>query len=63
MYQLEGATADPGRFTALRTVLSDYTQTTPEKMQALAQRYLDPAKGWRLAVVPEAQGPKGVAAR
>ena len=35
-------------------------QTTPEAMQALARKYLDPQKSWRLAVVPEA---KGVAAK
>jgi zinc protease len=53
MYQLEGATTDPSRIAAVRTILQDYTVTTPEKMQALAARYLDPAKSWRLAVLPE----------
>jgi zinc protease len=62
MYQLEGATADPSRIAAIRTILPDYTQTTPEKMQVLAKRYLDPAKGWRLAVVPEGQGAAGAGA-
>jgi zinc protease len=52
MYQLEGATQDPSRITALRTLLSDYTQTTPQKMQELAARYLSPDKGWMLEVVP-----------
>ena len=60
MNQLEGATSDPSRFGAVRTILTDYTQTTPEAMQALARKYLDPQKSWRLAVVPEA---KGVAAK
>jgi zinc protease len=54
MYQLEGATADPSRFGAVRTLLTDYTRTTPQAMQALARRYLAPGKSWRLAVVPEA---------
>ncbi len=63
MYQLEGATSDPSRFDGLRTLVRDYTQTTPEKMQELARRYLSPDKSWRLAVVPEAQGPRDVAAR
>jgi zinc protease len=60
MNQLEGATTDPSRFAAVRTILIDYTQTTPEAMQALARKYLDPQKSWRLAVVPEG---KGVAAK
>ena len=55
MWQLEGATQDPSRIAALRTLLSDYTQTTPERMQALAARYLSPEKGWMLAVVPQDQ--------
>ncbi len=53
MGQLEGATSEPARFAAVRTLLTDYTQTTPQKMQALARKYLDPQKSWRLAVVPE----------
>jgi len=53
MSQLEGATQDPSRIGAVRSLLIDYTQTTPEKMQALARKYLDPNKGWRLAVVPQ----------
>ncbi len=53
MGQLEGATQDPSRFAAVRSLLTDFTQTTPEKMQALARKYLDPQKGWRLAVVPQ----------
>ncbi len=60
MNQLEGATSDPSRFAAVRSILTDYTQTTPQAMQALAAKYLDPQKSWRLAVVPEA---KGVAAK
>ena len=63
MHQLEGATTDPSRIASIRTLLGDYTQTTPEKMQALAKRYLDPGRGWRLAVLPEAQAPKGIATK
>ncbi len=55
MYQLEGATQDPSRIGALRTLLSDLTRTTPEKMQALAKQYLTPGKGWMMAVLPEGQ--------
>jgi hypothetical protein len=53
MYQLEGATVDPSRFSAIGSLLSDYTVTTPQAMQALAQRYLVKDKSWRLAVVPQ----------
>ena len=53
MYQLEGATADPSRFAALRPLLADYTRTTPERMQALAAKYLRQNKSWRVKVVPE----------
>lgn len=63
MYQLEGATQDPSRIAALRTLLSDYTQTTPERMQALAARYLSPSKGWMLAVVPQDQSKEVAAAQ
>jgi len=63
MYQLEGATADPVRIASVRTLLGDYTQTTPERMQALAARYLAPDKGWRLAVVPAGKGGGDAAAR
>ena len=35
MFQLEGATSDPAKFDGLRTLLPDYTRTTPEQMQAL----------------------------
>ena len=53
MYQLEGATADPSRFGAVRSILSDYTVTTPAQMQDLARRYLAGKAAWRLAVVPQ----------
>lgn len=53
MSQLEGATSDPSRIGSVRSVLSDYTVTTPEKMQALAARYLGQNSSWRLEVVPE----------
>jgi zinc protease len=65
MYQLEGATGDPARIAAIRTILRDYTVTSPEQMQELAGRYLQPAKSWRLAVLPqqEAATPAASAAR
>ena len=53
MNQLEGATTDPIRLGLVRTVLSDYTETTPERMQALAARYLGASASWRLQVMPK----------
>ncbi len=53
MFQLEGAANDPRKIAGIRTILSDYSQTTPERMQALAERYLRSDKSWRLKVVPE----------
>jgi len=60
MFQLEGATAEPAKFGALRTLLPDYTRTTPEAMQALARKYLGPGRSWRAAVLP--QGPASAVA-
>jgi zinc protease len=59
MYQLEGATSDPARFAGIRTILSDYTVTTPALMQALAAQYLRKDQSWRVSIVP--QGPGGAA--
>ncbi|WP_367947416.1 M16 family metallopeptidase [Sphingopyxis sp. BSNA05] len=53
MSQLEGASYNPRKFTALQTLLRDYTAITPEEVQALAVKYLDDAKKWKLAVLPE----------
>ncbi|PEQ14768.1 peptidase M16 [Novosphingobium sp. PC22D] len=53
MGQIEGATYDPARIASVRSVLIDYTETTPEKMQALAARYLGKDNSWRLEVLPE----------
>lgn len=55
LYNLEGATGNPQRVTMLRTLLVDYSQTSPEAMQALAARYLAPAGAFRLAIIPEGQ--------
>lgn len=70
MYQLEGASEDQRRIAAIRTILPDYTRTTPEAMQALARKYLGKGKSWRLAVIPQGQSlvtarpsPGGVNAR
>jgi zinc protease len=53
MQQLEGATTDPSRIASVRSVLTDYTETTPAAMQALAAKYLGKDASWRLEVVPE----------
>ena len=55
MYQLAGGTHDPQRVGMLRSLLNDYTQTTPEAMQALAGKYFRNQPAWRLAVIPEGQ--------
>lgn len=55
MWQLEGATQDPSRFGTIRSILADYARATPADMQALAARYLQPGKSWRLAVLPQGQ--------
>ncbi|MBS0475511.1 MAG: insulinase family protein [Proteobacteria bacterium] len=55
MNQLEGASDDPRKFAALRTLLPDMTRTTPAAMQALAIKYLKPGSSWRVAVIPAGQ--------
>lgn len=55
MNQLQGATSDPSKFAALRTLLPDMTQTNPAAMQALAAKYLRRDKSWRVAVLPAGQ--------
>jgi zinc protease len=55
LYQLEGATRDPRRISSLRTLPQDYSQTTPAKMQQMAQNYFGREPGWRLAILPEGQ--------
>lgn len=52
MFQLEGATSEPAKFAGLRTLLPDFTRTTPEKMQELARKYLQPGRSWRAEVMP-----------
>ncbi len=55
LYNLEGATTDPQRVALLRTLLSDYSQTSPQAMQFLADRYLANSEPFRLAIIPEGQ--------
>lgn len=51
--QLQGASRDPRRVSVLRTILPDYTVTTPARMQALAAKYLLKDKAWSFVVLPE----------
>jgi len=53
MSQMEGASYNPQKFVALQSLLSDYTVITPQEVQALAVKYLDESKKWKLVVVPE----------
>ena len=55
LYQLEGVTLDPRTVPYLRSLLVDYSRTTPQAMQALAQKYFAAAPPWQLAVIPEGQ--------
>ncbi len=52
MYQLEGGALAPEKFTQIRSILSDYSQITPQRLQELAQRFLVADKAWRLRIVP-----------
>jgi zinc protease len=53
LQQLGGASFDRNRLLFVRTLMSDYTQVTPEEMRALAARYFGERRGWRLAVLPQ----------
>ena len=52
---LEGATQRPVRVVQMRSLLRDYTQTTPERMKALAAKFLASRKGYQIAILPEGQ--------
>ncbi|WP_371815520.1 insulinase family protein [Erythrobacter sp. JK5] len=55
LYNLEGATVDPRRVSLLRSLLQDYSQTSPQVMQFLADRYFTQRTPLKLAVIPEGQ--------
>jgi len=65
LYNLEGASFDPQRVSLLRSLLSDYSQTSPQIMQFLADRYFAQRSPLKLAVIPEgqelAEAPEGAA--
>ena len=52
MWQLRGATRDPQRLRVISGLLNDYSQTTPQRMQALAAKYLA-SEPIEIAIVPE----------
>ena len=51
--QVEGATTDPNRVAQLPSIMNDYTQSSPAEMRALAAKYLQPGRAFRIAVLPE----------
>ena len=53
MQQIEGATQDPARYQAIRSLLVDYTGASPQSLQALAAKYLLPDGALRVAVIPD----------
>ncbi|MCL9981682.1 MAG: insulinase family protein [Erythrobacter sp.] len=55
LYNLEGASFDPQRVALLRTLLADYSQTSPQVMQFLADRYFAKGVPFKLAIIPEGQ--------
>jgi len=53
MNQMEGATHDARYVAAMQTMAQDMLTVTPAQLQALAARYLVPAKSWSAIVLPE----------
>ena len=53
--QLEGASRDPRLYDLMRSVVNDYSRTTPQTMAALARRYLVSGNAFKVAVIPEGQ--------
>lgn len=53
MQQIEGATQDPARYQAIRSLLVDYTGVSPQALQALAAKYLLSDTALRVAVIAD----------
>ena len=53
MQLFEGGAYDPVRITAVNSLARDFSYATPGEIQALAVKYLVPAKDWSMVVVPE----------
>lgn len=62
MQQVDGGTVDPARIAAVNTLAQDVVRTTPEELQAMARKYLNPARDWTMVVLPE-QGAQAPAPR
>ena len=58
LQQMGGASFDPRRVDATRTLAQDFVSITPEQLQAVAVKYLRPDKDWALEVVPRKAGAK-----
>jgi zinc protease len=52
MSQMEGASFDNRRISIMRAMPRDLLQATPAELQALAKKYLVPAKSWSAVVLP-----------
>jgi len=52
MQQLGGASFDPRRITAARSIIHDLKSVTAADLQATAAKYLRPEKDWTMEVVP-----------
>jgi zinc protease len=55
MNMVEGSTIEPRRLDAISTLMSDYTEITPQRIRQLARQYLPAGHGIRIAVIPEGQ--------
>jgi zinc protease len=53
--QLGGVTTTPAKADALAAISTDYARITPAELQESARRWLDPAKEFRLVVLPQAK--------
>lgn len=51
--QLQGAAFNPKRVPVVRSILADYSVTTPLIMQKFAQEYLVKDKAWKMVVLPD----------
>ena len=49
---MEGASFDNRRISIMRSMPRDLLQVTPAELQALAKKYLVPAKSWSAVVLP-----------
>ncbi|WP_245638386.1 M16 family metallopeptidase [Croceicoccus bisphenolivorans] len=51
--ELGGSANDPRRLDDIRTIMPDYSETTPEAMRMLAGAALDNTRAFEIAIVPE----------